>query len=86
MDKRYMVGGLIGAMVVGSVSVEVCEREAGASACPAPRIEWNHDHMRSPKGPFVQPPYVLGTSTGTGGTSIPPAITPSADLRRASDP
>jgi hypothetical protein len=72
MDKHCIVGGLIFTVLVVTVpSPEVCERKkSSASACPLPRFEWNHDHSREPQRPFVQPSYVLGTSTGTGGLSI----------------
>ena len=70
MDKRYFVGGVLGAMVAGTVlPAEVCERDsASASACSAPRVEWDHTHTREPQGPsFAHQSYVLGTGTDTRG-------------------
>ena|SRR5208282_6006966 len=68
LQKRCVCGGLIVGIFVGGTFVEVCERSVGASACPAPRIEWNHDHRREPQGPsFTHQPYVLGTGTDTRG-------------------
>jgi hypothetical protein len=72
--KRCMCGGLIVSMFVGGVAVEACERTPGASACPMPRVEYNHTHFPEPRGPsLARQSYVLGTGTDTGtGTALPP--------------
>lgn len=65
--KRCMCGGLIISMFVGGVAVEACERgAAGASACPMPRVEYDHTHFPEPQGPYLaRQSYVLGTGTDT---------------------
>jgi hypothetical protein len=68
--NKCWCGGLIIAVFVASVPSEACEHAAGCTACPPPRVEWNHNHTPEPEGPLmVRQTSVLGTGTAA---ALPP--------------
>ena len=63
-QNQFSSGGFVVTMLLNGAWVEACEFN-GSSACPGPRVEWNHSHTHDPERPLMAQVYAHGTGTGT---------------------